>query len=38
MKNRYERTNPAGNKNNQENKRTQEDKGVETKPAKGGMS
>jgi hypothetical protein len=38
MKNRSERTYPNGNKNNQENKHTQKDVGVETKPAKGGVS
>jgi hypothetical protein len=36
MKNRSERTDPNGNKNNQENKHTY--LGVETKPAKGGVS
>jgi hypothetical protein len=38
MKNRPERTDPNGNKINQEIKHTQEDVGVETKPAKGGVS
>jgi hypothetical protein len=36
MKNRSERTDPNGNKINQEIKHT--DVGVETKPAKGGVS